>query len=352
MKLAGDVLFNLLLNAVGSFWLGLAVALLVLRVSRGRAGTLAEFVLVLPFAKVAWDLARGVPSSSFLWASAHGARQRLGSFQVGVGATPWGPALRGEIWAHHARGISPQSLPDLLARTLSHKVWAYAPAALGFGLLTASLLKLGASVVRLTSFQRQLRRIRSESSALEEHRLGWRRVRLYTSPSYQGVAFTGGLFRPYVVLPESMLSKLSAEERNAVVQHELSHIAHWDLALLLPLHCLRDLLWYVPGSGWLFTRVRTLLEFRADDAAVRAGVSRRSIVSALLAVAELTLADPAPQVLGVSRAGSMLRERIERLLAPPPVLRTPGRLPAVAWVLVVAWFALGALQAVACGNHP
>jgi Zn-dependent protease with chaperone function len=351
VKVAGDVLFNLLLNAVGSFWLGLVMALLVRRVSRGRAGVLAEFVLVLPFAKVVYDLGRGLPSSSFLWAWEHGARQRLGSFQIGFGATPLGPVLRGEIWAHHARGISPQSLPDLLSRALSSKVWLYAPAVVGFGLFAVSWLRLAQSVLSFARFQRDVSRIRAESQVVEERRLGFRRVRLYTTQCYQGVAFAGGLLRPYVVLPAAMLSRLSAEEREAVVQHELSHIAHWDSALLWPLHCLRELLWYVPGSGWLFTRVRTLLEFRADEAAVRAGVARHCIVSALLAVAELGLADPAPHVLGVSRGGRMLRERIERLLLPPPALRTPGKLATVARVLLVAWFVLGALQSVACGNH-
>jgi hypothetical protein len=97
-------------------------------------------------------------------------------------------------------------------------------------------------------------------------------------------------------------------------------------------------------------RVRTLLEFRADDAALAAGVRRQALVSALLAVAELTLADAAPQTLAMTRAGSVLRARVQRLLAPQPVQRS--RLASVARVLVVAWFVLGALQAVACGNHP
>ena len=37
MKLAGDVLFNLQLNAIGSFWLALVVTVIALAISRGRA---------------------------------------------------------------------------------------------------------------------------------------------------------------------------------------------------------------------------------------------------------------------------------------------------------------------------
>jgi beta-lactamase regulating signal transducer with metallopeptidase domain len=260
--------------------------------------------------------------------------------------------LRGQIWAHHAQGISPQSLPDILARALSHKVWLYAPATLGFGLLIVSVAKLSASLVGFARFERLLRQIRAESAPIEQRQLGLRTVRIYQSRSYDGVAFAGGLLRPYIVLPEVMLRQLSIEQRQAVVAHELAHVAHFDLALLLPLQFLRDLLWYVPGTGWLLGRIRALLEFRADDAAVRSGVTPRVMVSALLAAAELALADPAPHVVAMSRTGGALRARIERLIVPPPALRSPGKLAAVARALVVAWFVLGALQAVACGNHP
>jgi hypothetical protein len=352
MKLAGDVLFNLMLNAVGSFWLALVVVLIVRAVSRGRAGVLAEFVLLLPFAKLVWDFVHGVPSSSFLWASEHGVRQRIGSFQIGIGATPLGPVVRGQIWAHHPHGISPQSLPDLLARALAARVWVYAAPGLGFALVAGSILKVSLSVARFLAFRARLHGIRAGCVQLEARRVGWRSAQVLTSRSFAGVPFTGGLFRPYVVLPESLTRALSTEEREAVLQHELGHVAHWDVALLLPLSFVSDLFWYVPGMRWLLGRVRALLEFRADDAALAAGVRSQAIVSALLAVADLSVTAEAPQTLAMSRGGSVLRARIQRLLAPPPLQRMPGRLASVARVLVVAWLLLGALQAVACGNHP
>ena len=352
MKLWGDVLFNLLLNAVGSFWLALVVALIVLGISRRRAGVVAEFALVLPFAKVIWDLAHGVPHSSFLWASEHGIQQRLGSFKIGLGATAFGPVFRGEIWAHHTHGVSPQSLPDLLARALAHRVSSHAAPALSFAVLVVSLVKLGANALRFAVFRGRLARLRRHCVELERRTIGFRTVRVLESASYEGVAFTGGLFQPYVVLPKAMSARLSAAERAAVLEHELGHVAHWDIALLVPLECLRQLFWYVPGVGWLLARIHALLEFRADDAALAAGAPRPVMVSALLAAAELSLTETAPQTLAMSRDASLLRARVQRLLTPLPVTRAPGRLSSVARVLVIAWFVIGALQAVACGNHP
>jgi beta-lactamase regulating signal transducer with metallopeptidase domain len=352
MKLAGNVLFNLMLNALGSFWLALGVVLIVRSISRGRAGVLAEFALMLPFAKLLWDFVHGVPSSSFLWASEHGVQQRLGSFQIGIGATPLGPVVRGEIWAHHPHGISPQSLPDLLARALSRRVWRYAAPALGFGLLAGSILKVSLSVARLLASRARLRGIRASCVPLEARRVGWRAAQVLSSGSFAGVPFTGGLFRPYVVLPETLMWVLSAEEREAVLQHELGHVAHWDVALLLPLSLVSDWFWYVPGMSWLLGQVHALLEFRADDAALAAGVRGQAIVGALLSVADLYVPAEGPQTLAMSRGGSVLRARIQRLLAPPIMQRASGRLASVARVLVIAWLLLGALQAVACGNHP
>jgi hypothetical protein len=351
MKIAGDVLFNLLLNAVGSFWLALAVVLLVRAVGRGRAGVLAELVLVVPFVKLVWDFVHGVPSSSFLWASEHGVQQRLGSFQIGFGATPLGPVLRGEIWAHHPHGVSPQSLPDLLARGLTRRVWVYAAPALSFALLGVSALRIVRSALRFGAFRAQLRGIRADLVQSGVRRVGFRTVRVLTSRAFSGVPFTGGLLRPYVVLPEALSQVLSADEREAVLQHELGHVAHWDLALLVPISLVSDLFWYVPGMSWATARVRALLELRADDAALAAGVQRQTLVSALLAVADLSMATPAPQILTMN-GGSVLRARIQRLLSPPRAEPAASRLASVARVIVIAWFMLGALQAVACGNHP
>jgi Zn-dependent protease with chaperone function len=351
MKLAGDVLFNLLVNAVSSFWLGLAICALLLRIGLRRASGLSLSILLLPFVKVVWDLLHGIPGSSFLWASERGFVQRLGAFRVGFGATATGPVLRAELWAHHRGGISPQSLPDVLARALSHEVWAYAPGALGFALVCVSVWRLGRSAHAFAALHGFVRRVRAECDLIEERQLGFRRVQVLTSRAYEGVPFTSGTLRPFVVLPARLLASLTERERNAVLEHELGHVAHFDFALLVPLQLLREALWYVPGAGWLLGRIRTLLEFRADDAAVAAGVSRRELAGALLTVAGFTLTQPPPQALAMSRGSSLLRTRLERLLSPPSAPRARARVMLVARVLVIAWFMLGALQAVALGNH-
>jgi len=351
MTLVGDVLFNLMLNAVASFWLGLAVAMLIWGIARPARTGVGLVVLLLPMVKVVWDLRVGIPASSFFWASEQGIRQRLGHFQIGFGAHAYGPALEGQLWALHVAGRSPQSIADLLSRALRFRVSVYAASALSFTLLALSLFKGSARVFGLTVFRNRIRAQLARSTRVEWRALGRRTVGVYTSSTYAGVPFAGGLLRPYVVLPAGLAERLSPAEREAIIEHELGHIRYFDLALLLPLELLCDLFWFVPGVKWLLVKQRALLEQRADECAVAAGIARESVASALLSAAELaTVVGPVP-VLATSRGPSTLRVRIQRLLAPEPV-RVVAPWLTIVRGLVLIWVVLGTLQASACGNHP
>jgi len=350
MTLVGDVLFNLMLNAVASFWLGLTLAVLIWRVAPPARVGARIVVLLVPLAKLLWDLRTGIPASSFFWASEHGVRHRLGSFQIGLGVHPWGPAIEGHLWALHASGRSPQSVADLLARALRFRVSVYATSVVSFTVLLISILKCGVRSLRLTAFRKRIRAQLATSASTEWRAIGRRTVRVHTSRAYQGVPFAAGLLRPYVVLPARLVERLSNDEREAVIEHELGHIRHFDLALLLPLEFVCDLFWFVPGVSWLSARQRGLLEQRADDCAVAAGIAAKSLASALLVAAELaTVPGPLP-VLAISRGPSTLRVRVRRLLDPEPVPVVKPWFTLVRGLFLI-WLVLGTLQASACGNH-
>jgi len=351
MRLVGDALFNLMLNAVWSFGLGLLSAVLILRIAKHARVSVSVLVLLLPLAKLLWDLRTGIPASSFFWASEHGVRQRLGSFQIGFGAHPWGPSIEGQLWAEHVGGRSPQSIADLLSRALRFRVSVYAASLLACAALAMSLLKCVARAARLVAFRKRVRVLLLECTQSEWHVVEGRRVRVCTSEAYAGVPFAGGLLRPYVMLPASLAPRLNRDERAAVIEHELGHIRYFDLALLLPLEFLCDLFWFVPGVSWPLAKLRGLLEQRADDCAVAAGVGRESVASALLVAAELATFERHVPVLAMSRERSTLRRRLQHLLAPEPARRIEPWLAVLRGLLLI-WLVLGTLQASACGNHP
>lgn len=350
MKLYADAAFNLLVNAVGSFWLGLVATGLAFALWRRTRDSSAVLLWLLPFAKLVWDLRHGIPHSSFFWAAEHGERQRLGSFQIGVGATPWGLSLQGLLWAERATGRSTQSVGDLALRALQFRVSALAAPALSCVLLACSTFRVGRSCLGLSRFRRLTARLGADTTP-EFRRVGHRVVRVFVSPKYRGVPFAGGLLRPYIVLPAALETRLTASEREAVIQHELGHIACWDLWLLLPLELLSQLFWYVPGIWPLLSHVQRLLEQRADDAPLTAGIRPEVVASALLVVGEFTLETGAP-LLAMCRTRSTLAARVRRLLEPETQLRTTRLWLVVLRTLVISWLVLGLLQASACGNHP
>ena len=349
MKLYGDALFNLLVNAVASFWLGLAVVAVVFAVFRPIRGSGALLLLLLPFGKLLSDLWLGIPQSSFFWAYELGVKQRLGSFQIGIGAVPWGLNVQGLLWAEHAAGRSPQSIADLGLRALHYRVSPYAASVLSALVLAVSTFKIGHSCLRLGRFRRHAVALRA-GSATEVRAVRGRLVSVFADTRPGGVPFAGGLFRPYVVMPAALETRLSPSEREAVIQHELGHIARWDLALLVPLELLSDLFWYVPGIGLALSRLQRLLEQRADDSALATGVRPEVMASALVTVGEVTLDGDGP-LLAICRRPSSLGTRVRRLLEPEAPRPAATGWFAAARALIIVWLALGALQATACGNH-
>jgi hypothetical protein len=352
MMLTGDVLFNLMFNALASFWLGLFVALLIRQIGKPSHVAVSLVVLLLPLAKLLWDLRLGIPASSFFWASEHGIRQRLGSFQIGIGAHPWGAAIEGHLWALHEAGRSPQSIGDLAERALRFRVSVYAASVISFTVLAISLFRCGVYGFRLAEFRKRIQARLSGCETIEWRTLGRRRVRIFSSRDYSGVPFAGGFFRPYVVLPAALSEHLDGAEREAIIEHELGHLRYFDLALLLPLEACRQGFWFVPGIKWLLRQQRALLEQRADDCAVAAGIAREAVASALLKAAEFATGKMPVPVLAISREASTLKLRVQRLLSAEPERKAAPLWLAVARGLLLIWIVLGTLQASACGNHP
>lgn len=351
MTLAGDALFNLMLNAVVSFWFGLLVVASIRRFARPSRAGIGIALLLLPIGKLLWDLRFGIPEGSFFWASEQGLKQQLGSFQIGFGAHRWGIAPEGHLWAMHEGGRSPQSVADLASRALRFHVSVYAASALSFPVLAISLAKFAKRGSELAAFRRQTRALLAACMTFEWREIGRRKVRVVSSHGYAGVPFAGGLFRPHIVLPAFMQEHLTEQEREAVIQHELGHVRYFDLAVLVPLELTCAFFWFVPGVKWPLAKLRSLLEQRADDCAVAAGLARSTVANALLIIAELATAKVPQPVLAIAREPSTLRLRIQRLLNPEPAR------PAKPWLgyargLLLLWLVLGTLQASACGNHP
>ncbi len=143
---------------------------------------------------------------------------------------------------------------------------------------------------------------------------------LYDRP----LALVCGLRRPTVLVSTWMLERLDRRELEAVLAHELAHVARRDYPVVWLATTLRDAFWYLP-TGWAAHRLlQAEKELACDDLAARTTARPLALASALAKVWQ-EASGGGPAFAGAQSlvgAGESLEGRIERLLAPPaPPLR-------------------------------
>jgi Zn-dependent protease with chaperone function len=349
VNIALHVAFNLLVNSIGSFLLALGVVLSAIAIFRIGAGRVRLALLILPFAKVIWDAAAGIPSDSFLWEKVRGAHQDLGIFRIGLGFTRFSPQLTAELGALFHGQKYTQSAAEVIDTGLSRYLAPQLPAALVVGWALATALLLCRRLLHWWQFARAMRRLRAGAQLWERRRCAGRSVAIYVSDDYAGAPFASGWLHAYVMLPRAILSKLTEEQRDAVLLHELSHIEHRDLLLDGLLQLLSDGLWFLPAGAWLLRRIRTELEVRADEAALAKGADRLGLAAALVCVAE-TLHAPSHGV-GLLPVRSALSLRVQRLVAASASSARWGYGHPFGRIVIVTFLLGAVLQSVLFGNH-
>ena len=123
-----------------------------------------------------------------------------------------------------------------------------------------------------------------------------------------------GTVRPMILLPLRVVTGFSACELEAILAHELAHLARGDAwANLLQIVC-ETLLFYHPGVWWISRQARIERENAADDLATAVCADRVQYANALARLAEQTIAPS----LALAATDGPLLTRIRRLLLPPP----------------------------------
>jgi beta-lactamase regulating signal transducer with metallopeptidase domain len=140
-----------------------------------------------------------------------------------------------------------------------------------------------------------------------------------------------GLWRPVVLVPAALFTLMPEPYLEALLAHELAHVARYDFLLNLLQSVIEVLCFHHPVVWWLSRRVRTARELLCDDRAAKViGEPRR------LALALNALDDVQPHLthLALAARGGPLYERIHRLLTPASL---PGAGPwALAPILALA----------------
>lgn len=129
------------------------------------------------------------------------------------------------------------------------------------------------------------------------------------------LAMTHGLWRPTVLVSSWLIEHLDTREVEAVLAHELAHIARRDYLAVWLATVLRDAFAYLPASWAAYYHLRHDNEQACDDLAVGVTARPLALASALTKVWQPVLSTPYPgtaqSLLGVNEA---IEGRIARLL--------------------------------------
>ncbi|MEN9678514.1 MAG: hypothetical protein RIS76_4410, partial [Verrucomicrobiota bacterium] len=219
----------------------------------------------------------------------------------------------------------------------------------------AALVGLRAGGIRLWLLgQRSLRTGRDPSSEAMIHRLapqlGLRGIALSVWPSLRGpVAF--GVLRPTVAVPSDYSERFCPVQREAMLAHELAHLAGRDPVWLAVADLVCALLWWHPAAWWARRQLRAAGEQVADAAASLVPLGPAALAESLVILGrELVTSDPVAG-LGVAGGGfrSELGRRVESLLQGTPSWK-PSRMRDRLQVWALGALGMAAWMAVPLGE--
>jgi beta-lactamase regulating signal transducer with metallopeptidase domain/type II secretory pathway component GspD/PulD (secretin) len=178
-------------------------------------------------------------------------------------------------------------------------------------------------------------------------RLAFRRkIRLLQSPGLTGpIAF--GILRPSVALPVDFAAKFSRAEQDAMLAHELAHLASRDPLWYLLADLSSAALWWHPQAWWARRRLHRASELAADESAAIFPEGPAALAECLVALGRQMTQCHAASRMGVEGGfRSNLAERVQRLLrladtARQPSYGWPARAAKILAIIAIAAAAVG-----------
>lgn len=133
-----------------------------------------------------------------------------------------------------------------------------------------------------------------------------------------------GIFRPVVLLPKGLLPRLSADETQSILAHELTHLKRRD-NLTSAIHMwVEAIFWFYPPVWLIGARLIAERERACDESVLARGHDPEVYAEGILKVCKFCLQSPLSSASGVS--GGNLSQRVREIMTAPPAARlNPGK---------------------------
>ena len=244
---------------------------------------------------------------------------------------------------------APSGLEAPPALRLPHGAWVRWLVAAWLGLALWRLGRIAASALALWRLARTSAPAPDRVVDLldsRRERLGLPPIEVRTAPNVSSPLSTG-LGRRCVYLPSALARDWSPEQLEPVLLHEAAHLVRRDAWTNLLSRLATAVLPLQPALAWLARRLADERELACDALALEWYPRPRAYAEALLRVASLRSAGPAPILSHAMASTSKLSRRIQRIQGGPHMKPSVSKRPA----LVLSAAALGAV-ALACGKTP
>ncbi len=125
-----------------------------------------------------------------------------------------------------------------------------------------------------------------------------------------------GHLKPMILFPISVMNRLSSQEVEAILSHEIAHILRNDYVVNIAQSMIEALFYFHPAVWWLSNQVRNARETCCDDIAIKLCGSSINYAKALVVVQDMNFYPLSPSLAFAGQQKNQLLMRVQRILQP------------------------------------
>ena len=130
-------------------------------------------------------------------------------------------------------------------------------------------------------------------------------------------AETSGFLKPLILLPLSLLTRLSPAQVEAILVHELYHIRRNDYLINILATCFRSIFFFNPFAQLFYKALERERELACDDGVLELGYEPGIYAEALFSLEKYRQTNPGFSLAVDGKKPWLLMERIRRVLGKP-----------------------------------